>query len=96
MKRQAITKLNVEDVDGDKGTGTAKEKGGVTHTYHISTEGLEAIQDYLRQEREQDFDKWRSPSLFLSSATNPNGNGRLSVMRRSQFIYSAIALSLST
>jgi len=51
MRRQAITKLNVEDVDGKMGTVTAKEKGGVTHSYHISTEGLEAIQDYLRQER---------------------------------------------
>lgn len=78
MRRQAITKLNVEDVDIQKGTVTAEEKGGVTHRYHISAEGLEAILDYLRQERKQDFEKWQSPALFLSSATNPNGNGRLS------------------
>jgi integrase len=77
MRRAAATKLDVGDVDFKKKTVTVEEKGGVSHSYQISNEGLEAIRDYLERERPQDNEKWRSSALFLSPATNPNGDGRL-------------------
>jgi integrase len=79
MRRAAATKLNVESVDFRKKTVTVEEKGGVSHSYQISNEGLQAIRDYLEKERFVDVKKWAQPALFLSPASNPNGNGRLTV-----------------
>lgn len=79
MRRAAITKLDVGDVDFRKKTLTVEEKGGVTQSYQISNEGLQAIRDYLDGERPGDDSKWNSPALFLTPATNPHGDGRLSV-----------------
>jgi integrase len=79
MRRAAVTKLNVEDVDFKKKTVRVEEKGGITHRYHISNEGVAAIRDYLQKERSQDEERWQSPALFLSPYTNPHGNGRLNV-----------------
>jgi integrase len=79
MRRAAATKLDVDDVDFKKKTITVEEKGGVTHSYQISNEGLQAIRDYLEGERPEDAAKWRTPALFLSPLTNPNGDGRLTV-----------------
>ena len=53
------------------------EKGGATHTYHISQEGLRAIQEYLAQERPQDAAHWPSAALFLPAATVAQSQGRL-------------------
>ena len=69
--------LNLKDVNFKKRSVSAEEKGGHTHTYKISREGLAAIKDYIEKERAQDFKRWRSPALFLSPATTPHGNGRL-------------------
>jgi site-specific recombinase XerD len=38
---------------------------------------MAAINDYLEQERAVDHEKWQSHALFLSPATNPHGDGRL-------------------
>lgn len=54
-----------------------EEKGGISHGYQISGEGLQAIRDYIERERPQDAEKWRSRALFLSPFTNPHGDGRL-------------------
>jgi hypothetical protein len=45
QRRGAIPKLNLDDLDGRRRTLTVAEKGGYTHTYQISREGLQAIQD---------------------------------------------------
>ncbi|HEX8139482.1 MAG TPA: site-specific integrase [Pyrinomonadaceae bacterium] len=79
MRRAAAIKVDVDDIDFKKKTVTVEEKGRVSHSYQISNEGLQAIKDYLERERPQDNEKWRSPALFLSPSTNPNGNGRLTV-----------------
>lgn len=79
MRRAAVTKLDVADVDFKKRTVSVKEKGGVTHNYQISNEGLQSLGDYLERERSQDAEKWMSPALFLTPCTNPHGDGRLSV-----------------
>lgn len=77
MRRAAAAGLDLDGVDFKKKTVTAEEKGGVEHGYQISNEGLQAIRDYIECERQQDDEKWRSPALFLSPFTNPNGTGRL-------------------
>jgi integrase len=77
MRRAAVRNLNLKDVDFKKRSVSAEEKGGHTHNYKISREGLSAIKDYIEKERGEDFKRWRSPALFLSPATTPHGNGRL-------------------
>ncbi|MDD4358039.1 MAG: tyrosine-type recombinase/integrase, partial [Smithellaceae bacterium] len=72
MRRKAVTAINLSDVDFVKKKITVEEKGGMRHTYQINKEGLAAIRDYIQNERESDFEKWQSPSLFLSPCTNPN------------------------
>ncbi len=54
-----------------------EEKGGRTYGYKISREGISAIEDYAAKERAADSKKWKSSALFLSAATNAQGDGRL-------------------
>ncbi len=54
MRRAAVTKLNLDDVDFRRKLIAVEEKGGYTHSYQISQEGLRAIQDYLTKERAED------------------------------------------
>lgn len=79
MRRKGVTEINLSDVDFVKKRIMVEEKGGIRHAYQINKSGLEAIQDYILNERSADFEKWQSPALFLSPCTNPNGNGRLTV-----------------
>ena len=78
MRRAAVTQLNLGDVDWHKRTLSVQEKGGLTHSYAISKEGLEALRDYLDQERGLDAQHRNSAALFLAPATNPKGGDRLS------------------
>jgi integrase len=80
MRRGAITKLDMDHVNGRRKTLTVGEKGGYTHTYQISQEGLKAIQDYLAYERHLDAGHWYSPALFLPASTVPQSSGRLAVL----------------
>jgi integrase len=80
MRRAAITKLNVDDLDIHHRTLRVDEKGGYTHTYAISREGVQAIQDYLHHERERDTTRWQSPALFLAASTVAHSTGRLAVL----------------
>jgi integrase len=80
MRRAAITKLNVENLDGRRRTLAVDEKGGYTHTYPISREGWHAIHDYLTHERDGDAAHWQSPALFLAASTVVQSTGRLAVL----------------
>ena len=80
MRRAAITRINLDDVDFDNQTIAVEEKGGVRHKYQISKEGLSAIRMYVQLERDQDFTRWQSPALFLTACTTPHGNGRPGVL----------------
>jgi integrase len=80
MRRAAVTKLNLDDVDFRRKLLTVEEKGGYTHSYQISQEGLRAIQDYLTKERTEDAVHWQSPALFLPTATTRRSSGRLAVL----------------
>lgn len=79
MRRAATTKLDLISLDAEKRILTVEEKGGLRHGYHISQDGLNAIQEYLLDERQKDAIAWNSPALFLSSGTVRAGNGRLTV-----------------
>jgi len=78
MRRAAVTRLNVNDVDDRRRAVTTTEKGGAHHRYQISREGLRAIEDYLEKERKDDERYWReSPALFLPAQNKPQSLGRL-------------------
>lgn len=78
MRRAAVTTLRLTDIDERRRIITAEEKGGVTHGYHISQEGLDAVLKYVEIERPADAAHWNSPLLFLSAQENPHGRGALS------------------
>jgi integrase len=80
MRRAALTALNLDDVDVARHTLTVREKGGYTHTYHISQEGLRAVQAYITHERSGDQAHWQSPALFLAASTVAQSTGRLAVL----------------
>jgi integrase len=77
MRRAAVRNIDLADVDFEKRLVNVQEKGGRTHGYKISREGISAIEDYVAKERAADFKKWNSPALFLSPETNAHGDGRL-------------------
>ncbi|MCI0387428.1 MAG: site-specific integrase [Acidobacteria bacterium] len=77
MRRAAVTHLDVDDIDSRRKAVTVREKGAVLHRYQISKEGLDAIRDYVKHEREGDNEKWNSPALFLAAGTVGKGSGRL-------------------
>ncbi len=79
MRRAAITNLNLADVDWKKRNLNVEEKGGVTHSYSISKEGIDSIKDYIERERPLDAGHWKSPALFLTPSMNPRAGARLSV-----------------
>lgn len=79
MRRAAVTMIDLSDVDMERRRIIVEEKGGARHTYEISREGIEAIKAYIENERPGDNEKWQSPALFLTAATNVQGNGRLTV-----------------
>jgi integrase len=77
MRRAAVTNLDLADVDWKGRTVNVLEKGGSTHTYSVSKEGLEAVRDYVERERPADAEQWRSPALFLSAYGNPRAGERM-------------------
>jgi site-specific recombinase XerD len=67
MRRAAVTKLDVESLDEGRRLLTMAEKGDYTHTYTISREGWDAIQEYLTHERDRDVAHWQSPAWMAAS-----------------------------
>lgn len=79
MRRAAVVNLDLEDVDFKKKAVSVREKGGLVHRYQISAEGLQAIRDYVENERKVDAKVWDSAALFLPASTVAQSNGRLAV-----------------
>ncbi len=71
MRRAALTALNLDEVDLSRKTLTVREKGGSTHTYHISQEGLRAVQAYITHERPSDQAHWPLPGTLWGSILLP-------------------------
>jgi len=57
MRRAAVTKIDLKDVDFKRHIIKVAEKGGLDHAYQIGKEGIEAVQAYMEHERAGDFDK---------------------------------------
>jgi integrase len=76
MRRGAITRIKLVDVNMAKRVIAVQEKGGEVHKYHISKEGMKAIEDYIAHERGQDGAS--ALSLFLPAASVGIKNDHLS------------------
>ncbi len=92
MRRAAITKLNIDHLDSQRRALCVEEKGGYSHTYPISREGWQAIEDYLKHERDKDAARWQSLVLFLPASTVSHSTGRLAVLAIND-IWKAVCLS---
>lgn len=79
MRRAAVTNLDLASMDWKGRTLDVVEKGGATHKYSISKEGMAAIRDYVERERPVDDSHWKSSALFLATPNNPRAGERLSV-----------------
>lgn len=79
MRRAAVVNLDLDDVDFKKKAVSVREKGGLVHRYQISAEGLQAIRDYVENERKEDAAAWDSPALLLPASTVAQSSGRLAV-----------------
>ena len=78
MRRGAVARLQFPDVNFGKRLLQVVEKGGYTHGYKISRQGLEAIRKYLEEERGPDSENWQTLALFLPSSSVARSSGRLS------------------
>jgi integrase len=76
MRRAAVVNLNIEGIDWEHRLVAVTEKGGMTHSYPISDQGLGAIKDYITHERHLDNTD-RLSALFLPAMTTHNSKGRL-------------------
>jgi site-specific recombinase XerD len=76
MRRAAVTKIDIDDVNFQRRIILVEKKGGLAHAYQISREGIDAIRDYLEHERAGDFDKWKIPALFLSAHESAKSIGK--------------------
>lgn len=79
MRRAAVVNIDLEDVDFKKKAISVREKGGLIHRYQISADGLQAIRDYVDNERTEDTAVWNSAALFLPASTVSQSSGRLAV-----------------
>ena len=78
MRRGAVPKINLKDVDFTNRQIRTIEKGNREVFYDISTEGLQAVRDYMEMERTLDEEQFQSPALFLPANTVTNSKGILS------------------
>ncbi|HEY5868265.1 MAG TPA: site-specific integrase [Candidatus Tectomicrobia bacterium] len=92
MRRAAITKLTLDHFDPHRRALSVEEKGGYSHTYAISREGWQAIQDYLEHERDKDVTRGPSLVLFLPASTVAHSTGRLAVLTIND-IWKAVCVS---
>ena len=78
MRRAAVANVDLAFLDPTTSTIEVVEKGGEKHPYKISREGLEAILDYVDNERNEEELALTSPALFLPASGVTNAGDRLS------------------
>lgn len=78
MRRGAIRMIDLAGVDRKANTLDTIEKGGAEESYQISREGMQAITEYIEQERSYDAEGNLSPALFLAARSRSNATERLS------------------
>jgi site-specific recombinase XerD len=72
-----LTSIDLADVDFKRKRVVITEKGGQRRGCQVSTQGMNAIKDYLAHERTADAQRWGSPALFLPAMTVAHSAGRL-------------------
>jgi integrase len=77
MRRAEVITIDRADVDFKRKRVVITEKGGQRRGCQVSTQGMNAIKDYLENERPADAARWASPALFLPAMTVANSAGRL-------------------
>jgi site-specific recombinase XerD len=77
IRRAEVTSIDLADVDFNDHTVLITEKGGQRRRCLVSKEGMNAVRDYLDQERAQDTERWGSSALFLPAASVAQSDGRL-------------------
>ena len=77
MRRAEVTSIDLAAVDFKRKRVVITEKGGQRRGCQVSTQGMNAIKDYLEHERAQDAERWASPALFLPAMSVANSEGRL-------------------
>lgn len=78
MRRGAVANLKLADIKFESRLLPVVEKGGYTHAYKISRQGVGAIRDYLENERSDDDAYWESTALFLPARSVASASGILS------------------
>ncbi|BBO86681.1 hypothetical protein DSCO28_72470 (plasmid) [Desulfosarcina ovata subsp. sediminis] len=78
MRRGAVANLKLADMKFESRLLPVAEKGGYTHAYKVSRQGVEAIRDYLEKERSDDDAHWQSAALFLPARSVASASGCLS------------------
>ena len=64
-----MARLQLPNVNFEKRLLQVVEKGGYTHGYKISKQGLGALRKYLEEERGPDVEHWQAFALFLPSSS---------------------------
>ncbi|TAL67012.1 MAG: site-specific integrase [Bacteroidetes bacterium] len=75
MRRSDVINITLDKVNFK--TKKIYIRGKKISKYQISKLGINAIKDYIKKERENDYDKWQSNVLFLPSSTVNRGKGKL-------------------
>jgi site-specific recombinase XerD len=77
MRRAGVVNADLAGFDPKTATITTREKGGGSHAYKISREGMAALLDYVERERIGDDPASSKSALFLPAANNARSSGRL-------------------
>ena len=75
MRRSDVVNINFEKINFKTRKIYIADKK--TRKYQISKQGIKAIKDYIKSERDIDADKWQSPLLFLTPCTVSRSTGKL-------------------
>ena len=78
MRRGAVSQVYLKDVDFTDRRIRTIEKGNREAFCDISSEGLQAIRDYIEMERALDEERFQSSALFLPANSVANSKGILS------------------
>jgi site-specific recombinase XerD len=91
MRRAGAVNADLAGLDRKSATVTTREKGGGSHAYQISREGLAALVDYLEKERGGADTRLPSPALFLPAAGDARSSGARLAPHAVNRIWNAVA-----
>lgn len=78
MRREAVCRMKIDDINIDDCIIKVIEKGGHTQLYPISDEGMNAIVDYINSdERKYDTERYGNDEYLFCSAYNTGASGQM-------------------